>query len=123
MPRGGKRTGTQGKGYFNRTDLAQNYGPGGNPATGGQVAPAEQKPLMGPLVGADQVPNLGDPTAYPDRPVTYGLSVGPGAGPEAIGPLPPSPVDPVRTAVEALLIMYPNPDLVRILNRLDFEGR
>lgn len=123
MPRGGKRTGTQGKAYVNRTDLAQNYGPNGSPATGGQTAPAEQKPLMGPLIGADQVPNIGDPTAYPERPVTSGLSVGPGAGPESIGPLPPDPMDPVRASIEALLIMYPNPDLIRVLNRLNFEGR
>jgi hypothetical protein len=123
MPRGGKRVGTQGKAYVNRTDLAQNYGPGGNPATGGMAAPADQTPLLGPAIGADQVPNIGDPTAYPDQPVTAGLSMGAGPGPEAIGPLPPDPIDPVRAAVEALLVMYPNPDLIRVLNRLNFEGR
>jgi hypothetical protein len=49
--------------------------------------------------------------------------MGAGPGPEAIGPLPPDPIDPVRAAVEALLVMYPNPDLIRVLNRLNFEGR
>ena len=80
-------------------------------------------PLLGPAIGADQVPNIGDPTAYPDQPVTAGLSMGAGPGPEAIGPLPPDPIDPVRAAIEAMLVMYPNPDLIRVLNRLNFEGR
>lgn len=122
MPRGGKREGTQGKGYSNRTDLAQNYAPGGNPATGGMEAPREQQPLMGPLIGADQVPNIFDPSTDSD-PVTTGLSLGPGAGPEAIGPLPPIPTDPVRQAIQAMMLVSPNPDLIRVLNRLDYEGR
>lgn len=123
MPRGGRRTGTQGKAYSNRTDLAQNYGSQGNPATGGQTAPAEQAFFLGPIIGAEQIPNIGDPTSRPNEPVTAGISSGPGPGPEAIGPLPPDPMDPVRMAVESLLLMYPNPDLVRVLNRLKFEGR
>jgi len=123
MPRGGKRQGTQGKGYSNRTDLAVDYAPGGNPASGGMEAPKEQMPLMGPAVGADQIPNLGDPTSRPDEPVTAGLSVGAGAGSEAMGPMPPNPTDPVRQVIQAMMLVAPNPDLVRVLNRLDYEGR
>ena len=123
MPRGGKRQGTQGKAYSNRTDLAQNYGRQGSPAAGGMQAPAQQQPYMGPLVGADEVPNLGDPTARPMEPVTAGLPMGMGPGPEALGPLPPSPMDPVRQAVQALLLISPNPDLIRLINRFDYEGR
>ena len=123
MPRGGKRQGTQGKAYANRTDLGINYGANGSPAAGGMQAPAEQTPLAGPVIGAEQVPNLSDPTMRPDEPVTAGLPVGPGAGPEALGPMPPPPTDPIRQVVQAMMQVAPNPDLVRVLARLDYEGR
>ena len=122
MPRGGERRGTQGKGYSNRTDLAVDYAPGGNPATGGMEAPAQQQPIMGPAIGADEVPNIYDPTSNND-PVTTGLDVGPGRGSEAMGPMPPNPADPVRQVIQAMMLVAPNPDLVRVLNRLDYEGR
>lgn len=123
MPRGGKRQGTQGRAYSNRTDLTSNYGANGSPAAGGMEAPREQTPLMGPGIGADMVPNLGDPSMRPDEPVTAGLSVGPGSGPEALGPMPPPPTDPVRQVVLAMMQVAPNPDLIRVLARLDYEGR
>ncbi len=123
MPRGGKRQGTQGRAYSNRTDLAVNYGPQGNAAAGGMEAPREQTPLIAPAIGVDEVPNLGDPTARLDEPVTAGLPLGPGAGPEALGPMPPPQVDPVRQAVQAMMMVAPNPDLIRVLARLDYEGR
>lgn len=122
MPRGGKRQGTQGKGYSNRTDLAVDYAAGGNPASGGMSAPREQQPLMGPMIAPNEVPNIFDP-GDPNEPVTTGLAVGPGAGPEALGPMPPSPTDPIRQAVQAMMLVAPNPDLIRVLNRLDYEGR
>ena len=123
MPRGGKRQGTQGKGYSNRTDLATDYAPGGNPAAGGNPVPAMQAPVGSPAIGADQVPNLGDMTGRLGEPVTAGLSVGPGAGVDAIGPLPPQQTDPIRQVLQAMLLVGPNPDVVRLLNRLDYEGR
>lgn len=123
MPRGGKRQGTQGKAYANRTDLAVNYAPGGNPASGGMDAPAQQRQFVPPIVGADQVPNIGDPTQRPSEAVTAGLKVGPGPGTEAMPPMPPKPTDPIRQVIQAMMMVTPNPDLVRILNRLDYEGR
>ena len=121
MPRGGKRQGTQGKAYSNRTDLAVNYAPGGNPAAGGApIAP--QRPAA-PLVSVDSIPNLGDPSANPSQPVTTGLSIGDGPGPEAMGPMPPDPTDPVRMVVQAMMLQNANPDLLRVLNRLNYEGR
>jgi hypothetical protein len=94
-------------------------------ASGGMTAPKQpQQPQpRGVVIGADEVPNLSDPTQRPNEPVTAGLASGPGAGPEALGPMPPSPTDPVRQAIEALMMINPNPDLVRILGRLDLEGR
>jgi hypothetical protein len=122
MPRGGKRQGTPGKAYANRTDLGMNYMPG-DAASGGMAAPTQQQPMMPPMVTADQVPNIGDPTMRPNEPVTAGIPYGPGAGPEALGPMPPSPADPVRLAVQAMMLTTPNPDLVRLLNRFQYEGR
>ena len=123
MPRGGKRQGTQGKGYSNRTDLAVDYAPGGNPATGGVEPPMQQRPIMGPAIGADEVPNLSDPTMRANEPVTAGLDIGLGPGSEAMGPMPPPPMDPIRQVLQAMLLQGGNPDVVRLLNRLDYEGR
>lgn len=122
MPRGGKRQGTPGKGYMNRTDLATNYQPG-SAAAGGMQAPVQQQQFIPPRIGVDDVPSLMDPTMRPDEPVTAGLNVGAGPGPEALGPMPPAPVDPVRQAIQAMMLVSPNPDLIRVLNRLNYEGR
>lgn len=123
MPRGGKRRGTQGRAYANRTDLAVDYAPGGNPASGGMEPRQQQRQFIPPLVGADAVPNIGDPSARPNEPVTAGLKAGMGPGPEAMPPMPPSPVDPVRQVIQAMMMVSPNPDLARVLARLDYEGR
>lgn len=123
MPRGGKRQGTQGNAYSNRTDLTSNYGSKGDPASGNIQPPTDQRALMGPAIGADMVPNIGDPSMRMDEPVTAGLPVGPGSGPEALGPMPPPPMDPVRQVVQAMMMVAPNPDLVRLMARLDYEGR
>lgn len=122
MPRGGRRQGTQGNAYSNRTDLMNNYGPNGNPASGNIPAPAEQRSLMS-FIGADQVPNLSDPTERPNEPITAGLPFGPGPGPEVLPAMPPAPTDPVRQILQALILISPNPDLMRALDRLDYEGR
>ena len=81
MPRkrGGARQGTPGKGYSNRTDLTSNYDQqAASPAAGGIEAPAPV--TMGPL--PDDIPGIDTPTAYPDEPITSGLPVGPGPGPQ-----------------------------------------
>lgn len=121
MPRGGKRQGTQGHAYTNRTDLAQNYGSQGS-AAAGDFVPNPSQPMR-PMITADQVPNLADPTARPEEPVTAGLPLGAGPGIESVGPMPPAVADPVRQAVQAMLMISPNPDLIRVLARLDYEGR
>lgn len=133
MPRGGKRQGTPGRGYSNRTDLTSSPNMEMNTAaTGGMVAPVTSPPvaqlgqpeaLPMPAVGADEVPNLSDPTMRPDEDVMAGVSMGRGPGIEALGPMPPNPMDPTRQIVQALMQISPSPDLARILNRLDYEGR
>ena len=47
------------------------------------MMPTQQAPA-GPPIG--NMPFL-HPTTMPDMPMTHGLSIGPGAGPEALGPI------------------------------------
>lgn len=125
MPRGGKREGTPGKAYSNRTDLGMDYAPG-DAASGGLVAPsqmAQSQVQAPPSIGADDVLNLGAPTERPGEAVTTGIDMGMGSGVSAMGAQPPPPQDPVRQAVEAMMLVNPNPDLARILMRLTYEGR
>lgn len=125
MARGGSRQGTPGKGYSNRTDLMANRQPqsGANTAAAaGQVAPPaqgggqEQAPFVDPTT---RVPKLDDPSGRPTEPVTTGLFSGPGAGPEAIGPLPP---DPVAANIEAAYLAMPTPELRRVIQRFRAKG-
>lgn len=85
MPRGGKRQGTPGKGYSNRTDMGVNYDMGASQmaATGGMKAPSQPPSSM---KYPEDTPMLLDPTSRPDEPVTAGLATGPGVGPEALDP-------------------------------------
>ena len=88
MPRGGRRQGTPGKAYSNRTDLSTGMKPvpsGGvdTTAAGGMTgsAPTPQGPPPMPLPAPEDSPMLFDETARPDEPVTAGLPIGPGPGP------------------------------------------
>lgn len=89
MPRGGARQGTPGKGYSNRTDLMSSTKPPAtgevNPAAaGGMSAPPPQgAPQPAPqMPSPDDSPMLGDPTQYPQEPITSGLPIGAGPGPQ-----------------------------------------
>jgi len=80
MPRGGKREGTPGKGYSNRTDLTSAYNPAENTAATGGITPPPAGPA--PLTQyPEDSPNLSAPTDFPTEPVTAGLNAGPGDGP------------------------------------------
>lgn len=96
MPRGSRRAGTPGVTYSNRTDLNgtvpvmaapdQPYGEAGAQRAAQQAVPLRgAPPVPRPPVTPDQVPNLLDPTARPGEPVTAGLPVGAGPGPEVLG--------------------------------------
>lgn len=113
MPRGGRRQGVPGKPYNNRSDLralpvttapGQQYGqraaqeaaqqavPMGKPVTppasaaGASASSAPVAGPAGPLPG--QVTPLGAPTERPGEPVTAGLPMGAGPGPEVLGMAP-----------------------------------
>ncbi len=81
MPRGGKRQGTPGKAYSNRTDLGIDYNmaQSATPAAGGVTPPRL-------AVYPEDIPNLTDPTARPDEPITAGLPIGAGPGPQNMDP-------------------------------------
>jgi hypothetical protein len=116
MPRGGKRSGTPGKAYGNRTDLMDQRAPQSGTATAasaGQVAPASSARQPGPPPGPspltpDTTPFPTDPTAFPSEPLTAQPAF-----------LTPPPSDPATLLVRSLMLHSPNPDLRRLLARLE----
>ena len=66
----------------------------------------------------DQVPRLDDPSARPDEPLTHGLSLGAGAGPEALGPMP---VNPAVQTIAAAYNANPTPELRRAMMYLRIQ--
>lgn len=86
MARGGRRQGTPGVGYANRTDLAANRAPqqGAVSAASAGQAPAPPTPAVQGMT-PDDTPSLFDP-GNAAKPLTAGLPSGPGPGP---APVPP----------------------------------
>ncbi len=108
---GGARQGRQGAGYSQRTDLMQGPRTTGAPAPGGP--PLEQGPQF---VTPDDVPNLSTPSADP-RPVTDGLPVGPGRGPEALMRGPGLDADKTLVTLQVLYEQTGSQYLLRLMNR------
>lgn len=73
-------------------------------------------PSAGPAPAPPPFVDLDAPTQHPERPVTHGLPVGPGAGPEVLGV--PSPDDTALATLRALYGRFPHPD---ILDLIQFE--
>lgn len=112
--RGGRRQGTPGVSYANRTDLNVQRAPQTGTQTaaaGGFEAPAFTTP--------DQVPKLDDPSARPTEPLTTGLDAGPGDGPSALGYAPPA--QSVQS-LQAAYLAFPTPELRRALDFLVSKG-
>lgn len=133
MARGGRRTGTPGKAYGARTDLHQ---PPRAPSGGqyGSVKASIDAQKVVPLPTANQPPvqqptpqqaapmvapgdlDFEAPTNRPNEPVTTGLPIGPGAGPEVLD----LPDDQANTAMQlrAIYTNIPaarNNDLLRLV--------
>jgi hypothetical protein len=118
MARGGRRAGTRGAAYPGRTDLQMPQAPQGLPygdraklMAAQQAVPMAAPPApAAPMSGAGQAPPppgpapgtlpFTGPTQRPNEPVTHGLPVGPGAGPEVLSMNQVN--DPLVTAVAAL---------------------
>lgn len=82
------------------------------PSPGAAVAPPQGPPDLGAVLQAAQsapAPSGGlfAPTGRPAEPVTAGLPIGAGAGPEAVN----AGGDPVLDQLRAIYLQYPNDDL------------
>jgi hypothetical protein len=143
LPRGGKRSGTPGTAYSNRSDLqgaqlpptagpSQQYGQRAAQMAAQQAVPMGSGPQMpaappastSPVAGGaapeqpytmPQLTPLDAPTQRPGEPVTTGLPVGPGAGPEALG----IPQDDIHANLRAIYQAFPSEDLRAVLEALD----
>lgn len=137
MPRGGARKGRPGAPYPNRTDMASPP----KVATGGQYGDRQAAlermeavpirrdaggsqpaaPATGATAGPTPAPmapptGLTAPTAFPGRPVTHGLSTGPGADPEVMGQFgAPDGMADVGAYLRALYAKAPNNDLLALI--------
>ena len=123
MPRGGRRQGTPGKAYSNRTDMMGQYNMDkGSPAAGGMEPPRDtvSQPVL--PVYPDQIPSLDTPTMRPGEAITDGLNSGAGRGPEAMTNYDPR-LDETRALKKWLPLLEPlanqpdTPDSVRTLVR------
>ena len=143
MPRGGRRTGTPGASYSNRTDLqsvkpmapqaatGQAYGAAGaqlasqkvvpiaRPATDAMPAPGASAAPAPPMALPGSVTPLDAPSTRPGEPVTAGMDMGAGAGASA------NPFSNVGSEDDALLglraaySVYPSEELRMLLERAD----
>jgi len=124
--RGGARSGAPGKSYGNRSDLAQapraapskTYGDGAASLRAQEAVPLPAAPGAGALgsAGAPQGPMPGEmpfsrPSDRPGEPVTAGLPVGAGPGPNAAMPS----VDPVIETLRAAYRAFPNESIGALL--------
>lgn len=137
MARGGRRTGTPGTSYQNRTDLnlapkaatglpygehkaliqAQQAVPLQSAAT---PAPSATPPVVG--AGSPALPGQQDftrATERPAEPVTAGLPIGAGPGPEVLQANTQPSADIIGAQLRAIYAQYPNNDLLRVLQLHD----
>lgn len=139
---GGTRSGAPGRAYSNRSDLntrkvpvqtarGQPYGAAGEQRKSQSIvplaSPAPPTPALAPATPQTGIPGappssprasipLDAPTARPDEPVTSGLSIGPGAGPESLFA---AVADPTSLELRALYALFPNNDLLSLIEELD----
>jgi hypothetical protein len=120
---GGVRAGRQGAAYGNRSDLnalpvrtatGQIYGQAGAQQAAQRAVPMAS-PSPTPTGSSSSIP-LSAPTTRPNEPVTAGLSTGPGPGPSS---LMQTQVDTTRAQLAALYRLYPNNDLLGLLEDVD----
>lgn len=137
MPRGGRRSGTPGTAYGNRTDLnqpvpirtgpSQQYGQNADLIRQQQAVPMAPQPTAAPADPNAPPPlytppggivPLDAPTQRPDEHVMTGASVGAGAGPEVLPSQQPN--DPVVTGLGILNALGANvpPEIAHLREQL-----
>lgn len=122
--RGGARQGAPGKNYPNRSDMqtgqrtqpvraasGQPYG-----VRGQQEALQRAQPLP---QGAPIIP-LTAPSQRPSEPITAGMPMGKGPGPEVL-PVGSTPnnEDNIETFFRSLMLQFPSQDIARVIAKLD----
>jgi hypothetical protein len=121
---GGVRAGRQGAAYGNRSDLnalpvrtttGQTYGQAGAQQAAQRAVPMAPPSSIPAAPASSSIP-LSAPTTRPNEPVTAGLSTGPGPGPSS---LMQTQVDTTRAQLAALYRLYPNNDLLGLLEDVD----
>lgn len=146
MARGGRRKGQTGKPYPNRSDMraqkvsvapSAQYGQGvqqraaeqalplpSNSQGAGVVAPPASSSVAAPAPEGPQPGTLGftGPSARPGEPLTTGLPIGAGAGPESagLGVKPPSTVQMMANGLEYLIqrVDQPSQELLDLYQQL-----
>jgi hypothetical protein len=90
------------------------------PATANSPAPAAQQPAPAQAAAGAGPPELdfARPTERPGEPVTAGLAMGPGAGPEILG-FGGVVNDSIGDTLRALYAQNPNNDILRLLELHD----
>lgn len=88
-----------------------------------QAAPVPAGESM-PMGGTPQVPTVGifEPTRRPNEPITAGVDVGAGPGSEALM-TPVDAPDQLATFARAMYMTNPTPQLRRIVEAFEEEGR
>lgn len=76
-------------------------------------SPSQPSPAPMPGMGPGEIPTLADPSAFPDEPLTAGLSSGAGPGPEALRSASFGPQE--LSTMRAIFLKYPNDDLRRLI--------
>jgi hypothetical protein len=87
------------------------------PAQSGAAAPATPRPSAPPGPLAGQVVPLDAPSARPGEPVTAGLSVGAGPGPEVLGALR-GPGETTADELRAIFVRFPTEEMRSLLETL-----
>lgn len=121
--RGGKRQGTPGEAYANRSDLALDRAPAQpTQAPAGQVygergrqeAAMQALPLPDLSAQLQALPGLTDPSTRPTEPLTAGLPFGPGPGPAT-----PQQRPGASGLIRRMLAANPDPELFQLLEIVD----
>ena len=78
---------------------------------GGRAGGASERTQVGPPQG--MLPRLSDPTARPNEPITAGMPLGPGPGPDALTAYSFGPEE--LSALRGVYLEHPNEDLRRLI--------
>lgn len=94
-------------------------GGGGGPLRGGSVDPAAT------LAAAQQfqpppVTGMGEPSERPGEPVTAGLPIGAGPGPEVMGGM--TGTEPALETLRAIYMQYPSETIRELIEDMEAEG-